>query len=78
MIELILWCCFLVPGLIYSFWRLSRRHQACRACRGVNLLPIDSPLGRAMADQMGIKILSAVPPAQAAPLESGRTLASPR
>jgi len=25
-IEVILWLCFLIPGLIYSLWRLSSRY----------------------------------------------------
>lgn len=45
-IELILWLCFLVPGLIYSIWRLSSRHKACRACGNAQLVPINSPVGR--------------------------------
>ncbi len=48
-IELILWLCFLVPGLIYSVWRLSTRYDACRACGGTGLVPLDSPVGRTLA-----------------------------
>ena len=33
LIELVLWLCFIVPGLIYSLWRLSTRHTACRDLR---------------------------------------------
>ena len=46
LIEVILWLCFLVPGLIYSLWRLSTRKDACRACHSTNLVPTDSPMGR--------------------------------
>ncbi len=35
-IELILWLCFLVPGLIYSTWRFTTKGFVCRA-------PADSP-----------------------------------
>jgi len=42
-IEILLWLCFLVPGLIYSIWRLTSRHQACPSCNGTTLVPIDSP-----------------------------------
>jgi len=45
-IELVLWCCFFVPGLIYSLWRLSSAKKGCSACGSTNLVPIDSPAGR--------------------------------
>lgn len=48
-IELILWLCFLVPGLIYSFWRLSRKHAVCRACGSREIVPLDTPVGRKLA-----------------------------
>lgn len=48
-IELLLWLCFLIPGLIYSLWRLSRRHEVCRACGSKDLVPADTPVGRAIA-----------------------------
>jgi hypothetical protein len=51
MIELILWLCFLVPGLIYSFWRLSSRYDACACCGSVALVPVNSPVGRTLAQQ---------------------------
>ena len=46
-IEIILWLFFLVPGLIYSIWRHTTRVQGCGACGGTQLLPLDSPGGRA-------------------------------
>ena len=42
-IELILWLCFLVPGLIYSIWRLTTRGAVCSGCGGTTLVPMDSP-----------------------------------
>ena len=52
-VELILWLCFLVPGLIYSIWRLTTRHEACAACGGISLLPVTSPIGAALAESNG-------------------------
>jgi hypothetical protein len=49
LIELVLWLCFIVPGLIYSFWRISKRRQVCPACESPNIVPLDSPVGRALA-----------------------------
>ena len=42
-IEIILWLCFFVPGLIYSIWRLSSRFSACPACLQPGMIPLDSP-----------------------------------
>jgi hypothetical protein len=42
-IEVVFWLCFLVPGLIYSLWRLTTRHQACATCGATNLVPINTP-----------------------------------
>ena len=42
-IELILWLCMLVPGLIYTIWRISKRHDACPVCKSDSVVPADSP-----------------------------------
>lgn len=44
LIELVLWLCFIIPGLIYSLWRHSRRHDVCAKCGSAHLIPPDSPL----------------------------------
>ena len=46
-IELLLWCFFLLPGLIYSIWRLATKCNACPACGFENVVPLDSPVARA-------------------------------
>lgn len=38
-IELFLWLCFIVPGIIYSLWRSTSRYKACTICRSGNLIP---------------------------------------
>jgi hypothetical protein len=45
-IELLLWCCFLVPGLIYSIWRLSSRQLVCPDCKQAGMISEDSPRGQ--------------------------------
>lgn len=45
-IELILWLCFIIPGLIYSLWRLTTRNQACPSCGQTGMIPVNSPNGR--------------------------------
>jgi hypothetical protein len=51
LIELFLWCFFLVPGVIYSIWRSSSRLKVCRACGNAQLVPLDSPVGRELAEK---------------------------
>lgn len=46
LIEIALWLCIVVPGLIYSIWRLTSRAPACSSCGAVTLVPADSPIGR--------------------------------
>jgi len=47
LIEIILWLCFLVPGLVYSIWRIASRHQVCASCGAATLVPPDSPVAKA-------------------------------
>lgn len=42
-IELILWICFIIPGLIYTTWRSSSRTQACPECWSMEMIPVTSP-----------------------------------
>ena len=62
-IEVVLWLCFLLPGLVYSLWRLSARRPACACCGSLEMVPVNSPTGRALA--------AAVPPPPAGPAYRG-------
>lgn len=42
-IELLLWLCFILPGLVYSIWRLSSRYAACPKCDAPGMIPVSSP-----------------------------------
>jgi hypothetical protein len=44
--ELLLWCFFLLPGLIYSIWRHSTVAQVCRNCGSPAVIPINSPVAQ--------------------------------
>lgn len=46
-IEVILWLCFLIPGVIYSIWRLTTRRQVCSTCGASSLVPPGSPVALA-------------------------------
>lgn len=50
LIEIALWLCFIVPGLIYSLWRFTSRHNACPQCGSDEMIPADSPIGRKIID----------------------------
>lgn len=50
-IELILWLFFIVPGLIYSCWRVSNRYTMCPDCGSRKLIPVDSPKGVALTKE---------------------------
>lgn len=49
LIEIVLWLCFIVPGLIYSIWRLTTRGYVCPSCGSDQLVPLDSPAGKRIA-----------------------------
>ena len=51
LIELILWLCFAVPGLIYSIWRLSSKEKICSKCKNKSLIPIDTPMAQKLMAQ---------------------------
>lgn len=44
MVEIVLWLCFLIPGLIYSIWRQSSKHKVCASCGSSTLVPLSSPV----------------------------------
>ena len=49
-IEILLWLFFLLPGLIYSIWRLSSKYDACPSCKNPSMIPVDSPTGRKLME----------------------------
>ena len=77
-VEVVLWLCFLVPGLIYSIWRLSARKDACPACHSVHLVPVDSPAGAqlvaALPPELRAQASIASKPPSAASVGMGRAL----
>lgn len=51
LIEIILWLCILLPGLLYSIWRMGSSTKVCRACGAPNMVPLNSPMGRQLRDR---------------------------
>ncbi len=45
--EVILWLLFIVPGIIYSVWRLASRYHGCPQCGFRDVTPVESPVARA-------------------------------
>lgn len=53
-IEIILWLCFIVPGIIYSLWRLTtRRSNGCGKCGAQTMIPLNSPMGTQLMKTLG-------------------------
>ena len=44
--EFLLWCFFLIPGLIYSIWRHTTVAQVCPSCGSSAVIPTDSPVAQ--------------------------------
>lgn len=52
-IEIVLWLLLIVPGVIYSLWRLSTRKNVCASCGADRLVPPASPVARKMRAELG-------------------------
>ncbi len=51
LIEIILWLFLIVPGLIYSIWRLTTKYDACPKCKNPTMIPVDSPKGQKLVEE---------------------------
>lgn len=45
-IEIILWICYIIPGVIYSLWRLSTKTSGCELCGSSNIIPSESLMAK--------------------------------
>ena len=54
-IEVILWLCFLIPGVLYTVWRLTTRSKACAKCGNTQLVPLDTPRGQQLIKDNGLQ-----------------------
>lgn len=43
LIEVVLWLAFIVPGILYSLWRLTTKERVCPQCAAPNMIPVTSP-----------------------------------
>jgi len=52
LMEVVLWLFFLVPGLIYSIWRLTGKEKVCPSCGQKGMIPLDSPRGQKLQKEL--------------------------
>jgi len=50
LIEIVLWLCFIIPGLIYSLWRITTRQPVCPGCGERGMIPVSTPAGKRLID----------------------------
>jgi len=50
-IEIVLWLAFIIPGLIYSIWRMTTKYYACPKCSATNMVALDSPRGKKLIEE---------------------------
>ncbi len=51
-IELVLWCFFLIPGFIYSMWRLTNKVDVCPSCKQTTMIPTSTPMGQKLVNEL--------------------------
>lgn len=44
-VELVLWIFLLIPGIVYSVWRLASKEKVCPICGQPSMIPINTPKG---------------------------------
>jgi hypothetical protein len=55
LVEIALWFLLIVPGVIYSVWRLASRYEACPQCKSQTMIPLDSPIGKKLLAEQEVK-----------------------
>lgn len=62
LIEVALWLCFLLPGVLYSLWRFTSKRNVCSTCGSDELIPFTSPKGkRLLAQQQTERLQTSTP-----------------
>jgi len=44
-VEIFLWICGILPGVLYSVWRWTTRKKVCPACNNPTMIPTNTPRG---------------------------------
>ena len=46
-VEVVMWLLLIIPGIIYSMWRMTAGKMiVCRSCGSEELVPVNSPRGQ--------------------------------
>ena len=51
LIEIILWLFLIIPGLVYTAWRLTSKFKVCPKCGAEKLIPLTSPVAQKFLDK---------------------------
>ena len=51
LIEIVLWFCLLIPGVIYSIWARGGRDAVCSMCQSKEVIPTDTPIGKKLVNE---------------------------
>ncbi|HEX5429844.1 MAG TPA: hypothetical protein VFX17_02060 [Patescibacteria group bacterium] len=51
-VELVLWLFIILPGLLYSIWRISNKQKICPKCKNPTMIPADSPAGKELMREL--------------------------
>ncbi|MFA6518245.1 MAG: hypothetical protein WCV93_01175 [Candidatus Shapirobacteria bacterium] len=53
LVEVLLWCLFILPGIIYSISRYAKKVLICPECEKETLIPTSSKMGIKLVRDMG-------------------------
>jgi len=45
---------FFIAAIAYSIWRLTSAKKACPKCGAANMVPLDSPIGKTLAEKFPV------------------------
>jgi ribosomal protein S27AE len=51
LIEVFLWLCLIIPGVVYSLWRVTTKEKVCPQCGAGQMIPLDSPRAKAALER---------------------------
>ena len=51
--EVLLWLLMILPGVLYSLWRITSKYKGCPKCGAPNMIPASSPKARAALSSPG-------------------------
>ncbi len=50
--DMFLWFCVLLPGALYTLWRVSSRRDVCASCGNAGVIDPGSPRGQQLIAQL--------------------------